>query len=113
MSALNEAVAQAAAGDAIDPAYLKDEPVDQMASRYAEIFHYFAEQTPFIRPSNGVILCTKCGGRVIKLIAKVPGAVRFDGCCSNCGEDEFHTAGWSNDEAGNEARASVRKAVTA
>lgn len=112
MATIQVAVKQAVAGEPIDPAYLDDEPVDQMSSRYAEVFHYFATQpTPFVRLSNGTILCSACGGRVGKLIAKVPGAVRFDGCCSVCGKNEFHTAGWTNDEEGNAARAEVRGAA--
>lgn len=114
MTTIQEAVKQAVAGEPIDVSYLDAEPVDQMSSRYAEVFHYFATQpSPFVRLSNNTSLCSKCGGRLGKLIAKVPGAVRFDGCCSVCGEDEFHTAGWSNDEAGNAARAEVRQEVTA
>lgn len=108
---IQDAAKQAVAGEQIDPAYLGDEPPD-MASRYAEVFRYFAEQeTPFIRLSNYAGPCSVCGGRIAKLIAKVPGAVRFDGCCSVCGEDEFHTAGWTGDDAGTEARNSVRGAV--
>ena len=106
---IQDAVAQAVAGELIDPTYLLEVPVEQMSARYAEVFRYFNDQeAPFVRPSNGVILCSRCGGRVVKLIAKVPGAIRFDSLCSQCGENEFHTAGWSNDEAGNKARASVR-----
>lgn len=106
---IQEAVKQAVAGEEIDNSYLDAEPVDQMSSRYAEVFRYFATHiSPFVRLSNGVIVCPKCGGRVGKLIAKVPGAIRFDGCCSVCGEYEFHTAGWSNDDAGNAARAEAR-----
>lgn len=109
MTTIQEAVKQAVAGEAIDLSYLKIEPVEQMSARYAEVFGFFAIQpSPFVRLSNGVEICSKCGGRVGKLIAKVPGAVRFDGCCAVCGENEFHTAGWSNDEAGNAARAEVR-----
>ena len=108
---IREAVVQAAAGEQIDPAYLEDEP-PEMASRYEEVFRYFADAgTPFIRPSNYVGVCSVCGGRIVKLIAKVPGAIRFDTCCAVCGENEFHTAGWSNDEAGTAARASVRGAA--
>lgn len=109
MSAIQEAAQQAIAGEPIDLAYLDEEPVDSMSSRYAEVFHYFADHgPPFVRASNYVGVCTVCGGRVVKLVAKVPGAIRFDTVCSNCGEDEFHTAGWTSDEEGEAARASVR-----
>lgn len=109
MSAIQEAAKQAIAGETIDLSYLDAEPVDAMSSRYAEVFGYFADNGPaFVRASNYVGVCTVCGGRVVKLVAKVPGAVRFDTVCSVCGENEFHTAGWSNDEAGEKARASVR-----
>jgi hypothetical protein len=113
MSVFQEAARQAVAGEPVDPAYLDVEPPD-MAARYAEVFRYFADQgTPYVRLSNYPGVCSVCGGRVAKLVAMVPGAVRFDTCCSVCGEDEFHTAGWTNDEAGNAARASVRaKAVS-
>ena len=109
MATIQEAAKQAVAGEPIDPSYLDAEPLDKMSSRYAEVFRYFASQpSPFVRLSNYEGVCSSCGGRMAKLVAKVPGAIRFDTCCSACGENEFHTAGWSNDEAGNEARASVR-----
>jgi len=113
MSKLQDAVKQAVAGGAIDPAYLDEEPVEEMASRYAEVFHYISDNGPaFVRLSNANLVCSECGGRVGKLIAKVPGAIRFDGCCSVCGKNEFHTAGWSGDEEGAAVRDSVRaKAV--
>jgi hypothetical protein len=112
-SPFQDAVRQAITGEPIDLIYLAVEPVEAMSSRYAEVFDYFADNGPaFVRLSNYVGVCSVCGGRVGKLIAKVPGAVRFDGCCSVCGEDEFHTAGWTNDAAGNAARASVREAVS-
>ena len=115
MSTLQEAVQQAVAGEAIDPAYLDEEPENAAAS-YARVFHYFVDHGPaFVRLTNypgGP--CSECGtGLIRKLVAKVPGVVRFDGCCANCGENEFHTAGWTNDEAGDEASASARaKAVS-
>lgn len=111
-SMIQQAVRQAIAGEPIDLTYLEPAPVPRMAASYAEVFGYFATQTPFVRLSNYVGVCSQCGGRVGKLIAKVPGAVRFDTCCADCGADEFHTGGWSNDEAGNAARASVRKVTT-
>jgi hypothetical protein len=109
-----EAVRQAIAGEPIDPLYLAVEPVEKMAASYAEVFGYFADHGPaFVRLSNYVGVCSVCGGRVGKLVAKVPGAIRFDTCCSACGENEFHTGGWTNDEEGTAARDSVReKAVT-
>jgi hypothetical protein len=111
-ASVQEAAQQAVAGDPIDPSYLDAVPVDAMSTRYAEVFHYFADHgPPFIRASNYVGVCSVCGGRVVKLVAKVPGAVRFDTVCSVCGEDEFHTAGWTNDDEGNAARASVRGGV--
>ena len=110
MSKLQEAVAQGRAGEPIDPAYLEDEPVDKMASRYAEVFRYFAAQpSPYVRLSNhSGDPCPNCGGLVLKLVAKVPGVVRFDGCCVNCGQSEFHTAGWTGDDAGDAARLEAR-----
>lgn len=108
MSAIQDAVKQAVAGEEIDPSYLKAEPKD-MAGNYGQVFGYFAKQkNPSVRLSNYAGVHDADGGRIGKLIAKVPGAIRFDGCCAVCGELEFHTAGWSNDEAGNKARNSVR-----
>jgi hypothetical protein len=121
MSKLKEAIVQGEAGEPIDPSYLEDEPVDQMASRYAEVFHAFASQpSPYVRLSNwpGELHqgCkapdTDTPPLIRKLIAKVPGVVRFDGCCDKCGENEFHTAGWTNDDAGDAARAEARKRVS-
>jgi hypothetical protein len=121
MSKLKEAIVQGEAGEPIDPAYLKAEPVEQMASSYAQVFHAFASQSsPYVRLSNWPgELHEKCPAPpadtpplIRKLIAKVPGVVRFDGCCDKCGEAEFHTAGWTNDEAGTAARASARKKVS-
>lgn len=109
MATIQEAVKQATAGEPIDTSYLEAEPVDKMADSYALVFRYFAAAgSAYVRLSNFQGLCSKCAGRLGKLIAKVPGAVRFDGCCSVCGEDEFHTAGWSNDEAGDAARRESR-----
>jgi len=113
MSKLKDAVVQGVAGDAIDPAYLEDEPKD-MAGSYAQVFYAFASgRSPYVRLTNWPgEPCSECGqGLVRKLVAKVPGVVRFDGCCANCGKNEFHTAGWTNDDAGNKARNAARKAV--
>ena len=113
MSKLKDAVVQGVAGDAIDPAYLEDEP-KEMAGSYAQVFHAFAAgRSPYVRLTNWPgEPCSECGqGLVRKLVAKVPGVVRFDGCCAVCGENEFHTAGWTNDDAGNKARNAARKAV--
>jgi hypothetical protein len=73
---------------------------------YREIFLFFAASgVPMVRRSGTPSPCSVCGGPVIKIESRVPGAVRYDGCCANCGKNEFHRVGWTDGEARDAYRA--------
>ncbi len=112
MSAIQDAVKAAMTGDwdKVDLSFLDpDRPLEEMAGVYREIFQYFAAQgTPRVRRSGSPSPCSECGGLVVKLQSEVPGAIRYDGCCANCGENEFHRVGWTDGEARDAYRAKTR-----
>jgi hypothetical protein len=109
---IQEAVGQAAAWEGIDPSYLDDDPApgEELNERFLEIVRYMEKNGPAsVRRTFGVSPCEDedCGGVILKLEAKVPGAVRFDGCCATCGKYEFHRAGWTSAEVRDSYRAAT------
>lgn len=110
MATIQDAVKAAVTGEEIDLSYLEASvPLEEMAGTYRELFQYFAAQgTPRVRRSGSASPCSVCGNNVIKLQAEVPGAIRYDGCCVNCGENEFHRIGWTDGKARDEYRAKTR-----
>jgi hypothetical protein len=108
---IQEAVRQAADGEGIDPSYLDDDPGmgEELNGRFAEIIGYMEKNGPAsVRRTFAASPCEECGeGVVLKLEAKVPGAVRFDGCCTKCGKSEFHRAGWTSAEVRDSYRAAT------
>jgi hypothetical protein len=107
MATIQDAVKEALTGP-VDPAFLKTPPVppEEMSGVYREIFLFFAASgTPMVRRSGTPSPCSQCGGQVIKIQSEVPGAIRYDGCCVNCGKDEFHRVGWTDGKIRDEYRA--------
>lgn len=108
---IQESVKQAAAGEGIDPSYLEDDPYfgESPNRRFGEIMRYMASiDRASPRRAGSPEPCPECGeGVIIKLEAKVPGAVRYDGCCTACGKREFHRAGWLSSEVRDSYRAAI------
>jgi hypothetical protein len=104
-------VKQAVSGEGIDPSFLDDDPApgQQLNGRFAEVLRYMEANPPVsVRRTFGADLCSECGeGIVIKLESKVPGAVRYDGCCTVCGKNEFHRAGWTSAQVRDSYRAAT------
>ena len=108
---IQESVKQAVSGEGIDPSYLADDPYlgDTPNRRFEEILRYMASIDPASpRRSGTASPCEECHeGLVIKLEAKVPGAIRYDGCCTVCGKSEFHRAGWLSSEVRDSYRSAI------
>ena len=112
---IQEAVKQAASGEGIAPSFLDDDPAagEPLNERFAEVINYMAKNgPPSVRRTFGADACSECEeGIVLKLESKVPGAVRYDGCCTVCGKNEFHRAGWTSAEVRDSYRAATRSKV--